>query len=142
MRLGFGSALLDTGARVLIPFILLFGLYVLFHGHYSPGGGFQAGVILATAWILLRLVRGNDPGWGPESRGALVMAISGVGIYLGIGFGALAFGGAFLDYGAFPLPLPPAATRAAATFVVESGVGLAVAGVMLIIYEALIAPES
>lgn len=142
MRGGFGSAVLDAGARSLIPFIVLFSLYVVFHGHDSPGGGFQAGVLAATAWILLRLVRGNDPGWGPEPRSALVMALLGVGVYMGAGLGAWLFGGAFLDYASFPLGSSPAQTRAAATFIVESGVGLAVAGVMLIIYEALIAPES
>lgn len=142
MKDGFGSLVLDAGARALIPFIQVFALYVAFHGHDGPGGGFQAGVVAATAWILLRLVRGRDPGWGPESRAALLLALAGVGAFLGAGLGAWAFGGAFLDYGAFPLGLPPAATRAAATFAVESGVALAVAGVMLLIYEALVAPEA
>ena len=45
-------------AKLLIPFIVLFALYVQFHGDYGPGGGFQAGVILASALILYGLVFG------------------------------------------------------------------------------------
>ena len=47
-------------SKLLIPFILLFGLYVQFHGDFGPGGGFQAGVIFAAALILYALVFGLD----------------------------------------------------------------------------------
>ena len=59
MRSTFGSPVLDAAARLLVPFMWLFAAYVLIHGHDSPGGGFQAGVILAASLILLRLVRGQ-----------------------------------------------------------------------------------
>jgi len=45
--------------RMLIPFILLFGLYVQFHGEYGPGGGFQAGAIIAASIILYALIEGE-----------------------------------------------------------------------------------
>jgi multicomponent Na+:H+ antiporter subunit B len=47
------DVIIQTVCRILIPFIQLFGLYVIVHGHHSPGGGFQGGVILAASFILL-----------------------------------------------------------------------------------------
>ena len=64
MKTPFGSPVLDAACRLLVPFILLFALYVVAHGHYSPGGGFQGGTIIAAAIIMIRLVRGRATGWG------------------------------------------------------------------------------
>ena len=86
-------------ARLLIPFILLFGLYVQFHGDFGPGGGFQAGVILAAAIIFFGLIYGLDaarrvvPEWLVEN----LMAV-GVLIYAGVGVAGLFLGGNYLDY--------------------------------------------
>lgn len=141
MRLRFGSPALDTAARLLTPWILLYAVYVLVHGHDSPGGGFQAGTFLAAAAILLRLVRGEKPGWGPGPRGALVAAAAGAAVYAGIGLAALAFGGAYLDYGVLPLSADPVSSRVLATLGVETGVTLCVAGVMLLIFDSLAAAD-
>lgn len=139
MKLSFGSPVLDTAARLLTPWILLFSVYVIVHGHDSPGGGFQAGTLLAAAAILLRLVRGDEPGWGPGQSGALALACAGAAVYAGIGLAALAFGGAYLDYGALPLSADPVSSRVLAGLAVETGVTLCVAGVMLLIFDSLAA---
>ena len=49
------SVIVKTVCRILVPFIQMFGLYVIMHGHSSPGGGFQGGVILGSSFILLSL---------------------------------------------------------------------------------------
>jgi len=141
VRFGFGSPVLDTAVRILTPFILLFALYVVAHGHYSPGGGFQGGVILAAALILVNLVHGKDVRWGLRPSTCLTIAAAGLTLYLGIGFLAMAFGGGFLDYGALPLGLAPAQVRAVGTLGIEVGVGLAVMGVLVLVFDALMAWE-
>ena len=141
MNFAFGSPVLDAAARLLTPFILLFAAYVITHGHYGPGGGFQGGVILAAALILVRLVRGRRQSWGLGPTASLWLASGGLALYAGIGFLGLAFGGSFLDYGVLPLPLDPAHVRAAGSFGIEVGVGLGVMGVMVLIFECLIAWE-
>ena len=87
-------------AAFLVPFMLLFAVYVVVHGHDSPGGGFQGGVICAAAFILIQLVRGTATSWGLSPDWALVLACTGVGIFVGIGLLSLVFGGSYLDYGA------------------------------------------
>ena len=120
-------------SKLLIPFILLFGLYVQFHGDFGPGGGFQAGVILAAAIIFFGLIYGLDsvrlvvPEWLVES----LMAI-GVLIYAGVGVAGLLLGGNYLDY--FVLDHNPIHGQHRGIFWVEVGVATTVAGVMLKIF--------
>lgn len=137
------SLLLDTAARLLVPVLLLFAVYVLVHGHTSPGGGFQGGVLFGLGLVALRLVWG-PPGhlraasrFGPGLRASLVLASSGVLIYLGIGFATMAFGGAFLDYGVLPLGGEPAHVRELATLGIEAGVFLAVSGTVAVLFETI-----
>jgi len=133
----FGSPVLDAAVRLLTPFLMLFSAYVLVHGHYSPGGGFPGGAVLAGAVVLVRLVHGPDVAWGLGARGALVLASAGALLYAGIGAAALAFGGSFLDYAALPLPGVGGAKRALATLAIEVGVFFAVAGVLTLIFHGL-----
>ena len=65
--------------KLLTPFILLFGLYVQFHGDFGPGGGFQAGVIFASAFVLYALIYGVD-----KAREILPDDVLRVGIALGV----------------------------------------------------------
>ena len=51
----FYSPIVLLGARLLSPYIFIFGMYVIFHGHYSPGGGFQGGALLAASILLMRV---------------------------------------------------------------------------------------
>jgi len=139
MKDAFGSTVLDAACRLLVPFMLLFAVYVLVHGHDSPGGGFQAGVILAAAVILMRLVRGEEAPWGPHGPAALGLAVSGPVVYAAVGLAPLAFGGRYLDYGAVPLPLPTPSVRALGILGIEIGVTLGVMGVIIVIFESLAA---
>jgi len=119
--------------KLLIPYTLLFALYVQFHGDFGPGGGFQAGVIAASAIIFYALIFGLPaarrlvPDAVVETMGAL-----GALIYLGVGFAGLALGGNFLDY--FVLDADPVAGQHRGIFWVEIGVLVTVAGVMLKIF--------
>jgi len=133
----FGSPVLDAAVRLLTPFLMLFAIYVLVHGHNSPGGGFPGGAVLAGAVVLVRLVHGRDVTWGLGAGGALVLASAGALLFAGIGAAALAFGGDFLDYAALPLPGVGGAKRALATLAIEAGVFIAVAGVLTLIFHCL-----
>jgi multicomponent Na+:H+ antiporter subunit B len=119
--------------KLILPFILLFALYVQFHGDYGPGGGFQAGVIAAAAIIFYALIFGLPaarrlvPEWLVETLVAL-----GALIYLGVGFIGLALGGNYLDY--FVLSADPVAGQHRGIFWVEIGVLVTVSGVMLKIF--------
>jgi multicomponent Na+:H+ antiporter subunit B len=139
MSLPFGSSVLDTAARLLTPFIMLFAAYVVAHGHYGPGGGFQGGVILAAALILVRLVRGDATEWGLTPARALYLACTGVLFYASIGFLSFLGAGRYLDYGALPLDLEPVRLHAIGSYSIEVGVAMGVVGVMVLIFDALVA---
>lgn len=121
--------------KVIIPFILLFGLYVQFHGDFGAGGGFQAGVIFASGFVLYHLVFGAEYASrviNPEllpRLGAL-----GVLIYGGVGVYSLLSGKEFLNYAA--LASDPVHGQHYGIFLVELGVGLTVFSVVLAIYLA------
>jgi multicomponent Na+:H+ antiporter subunit B len=126
--------------RLLIPFIQLCGLYVIAHGHHSPGGGFQGGVILGASVILIALswdLRTAEMRLREVTTG--LMSAIGVFIYAGVGALALALGGNFLDYAALAplLRVDPVAARSLGIFFVEVGVGLAVMATMVFIYKNL-----
>ncbi len=93
------QTILRIVAKLLIPYILLFALYVQFHGDYGPGGGFQAGVIFAAAVILYGLVFGLNAARGVAPPLLMeTLAALGVLIYAGTGVAAMLNSGAFLDY--------------------------------------------
>lgn len=139
MKQAFGSDVLDAASRLLVPFMLLFAIYVVVHGHDSPGGGFQGGVILAAAVILMRLTRGRTRRWGPDSGTALTLAAVGPLIYAGIGVATLVCGGNYLDYGVLPLPYETPVVRALGILGIEIGVTFGVMGVLILIFDALTA---
>jgi multicomponent Na+:H+ antiporter subunit B len=117
-------------AKLLVPFILLFALYVQFHGDFGPGGGFQAGVMLAAAVIFyaiifgLPMARAVVPDWVVET-----MVAAGVLLYLVVGLAGMLLGGNFLDY--FVLGTDPVVGQHRGIFWVEAGVAITVSGVML-----------
>ena len=120
-------------AKLLIPYILLFALYVQFHGDFGPGGGFQAGVILAAAVIFYALIYGLDTARRvvPE-RLVETMLAAGVLIYAGVGLAGLFLGGNYLDY--FVLDRDSVVGQHRGSFWVEVGVAVTVSGVMLKIF--------
>lgn len=119
---------------MLMPFILLFALYVLFHGDFGPGGGFQAGVIFASGFVLYGLVFGLDRAQQVLPRRVL-WALIAVGplLYVGVGVANMLLGGAFLDYDTF-VPDDPAAGQHVGILLVESAIGVTVAAVMTSIF--------
>ena len=133
--------ILEMACRVLFPPIQLFGLYVLTHGHYSPGGGFQAGVILGASFILLAIgfdLRGTLSRL-PESVYNPFTAL-GVAFYIGIGLLCLVLGGNFLDYKALRqvVPLSSQEIRSQGILLVECGVTVTVGSVIFAIYTNLV----
>jgi multicomponent Na+:H+ antiporter subunit B len=129
------DVVLRVAAKLMIPFILLFGIYVQFHGHYSPGGGFQAGVIVAAAVILYAIVFGIREALRVfPARIAEAMVPLGVAIFAGTGVVSMIEGANFLDYD--PLLADPVMGQYWGVFIVEIGVLVAVAGAMLSIFYA------
>ncbi len=122
-------------AKVLIPVIMLFALYVQFHGDYGPGGGFQAGVIFAAAIILYALVFGLEDAMAVAPPNVLkALSCVGVLIYAAVGVETLILGGNYLDYDV--LADAPKAGQHLGILLVEFGVGVTVASVMLLIFFA------
>lgn len=129
--------ILRIGTKLILPFIVLFALYVQFHGDYGPGGGFQAGVIAAGAIILLVITCGLDYGQRVVSRAtAQRMVPLGVLIYAGAGVVGLMFGKNYLDYSVFGHD--PVHAREWGIFIVELGVLVTVSGTMLSMFYAFI----
>lgn len=129
------NPVLRITTKYIVPAIILFGLYVLFHGEYSPGGGFQAGVIVASAFTLYGVVFGVDLAEQvapPRLLGTL--ACIGVLVYAGVGIVTLLLGGNFLDYTA--LADDPVSGQRLGIMMVEVGVGITVASVMIIVFFA------
>lgn len=120
-------------SKLLIPFIMLFALYVQFHGDFGPGGGFQAGVILASAFILYGLIFGleNARKVAPPAVVTRLVA-AGVLIYAATGYAGLLKGGNFLDYGV--LGATPVTGQHLGILIIEFGVGTTVAASMITIF--------
>ena len=121
--------------KLIIPLILLFGLYVQFHGDYSPGGGFQAGVILASGFILYNIIFGINVGEDLLSQ-RLSKNLMGLGVllFVGVGIAGMALGDNFLEYNS--LGLNSKYGQIMGIFLVEVGVGLTVANVMILVFYA------
>jgi multicomponent Na+:H+ antiporter subunit B len=120
-------------AKILIPFILLFALYVQFHGDYGPGGGFQAGVIFAAAIILYAMLFGMSTARRVINQSFIqLFAAFGVLLYGSVGVVSLLNGKNFLDYSV--LSADPVAGQHLGILLIELGVGFTVASVMVIIF--------
>lgn len=121
-------------SRILMPFILLFASYVLFHGDFGPGGGFQAGVIFASGFVLYGLVFGLDRAQQVLPRQVLRWLIPlGLALYMGVGLLNMLLGGSFLDYDTLA-PNDPAAGQHIGILLVESAIGITVATAMASIF--------
>ncbi len=127
------NIILRTVVRGILPLIILFGLYIQIHGKVSAGGGFQAGVILAAAFMLYALVFGLSEmlqvfplSW--QKAGACI----GVMLYAGVGLAGLVFGGRFLDYDLLGRTGPEG--QFIGIFLVELGIGITVFSVMVMLF--------
>ena len=125
--------ILRIASKLLIPFILLFALYVQFHGDFGPGGGFQAGVIFGSAFILYAIIFGVDdarhvvPPWVTR-----IGLSAGLLLYAGVGVAGLIMGGNYLDYSV--LAADPVAGQHLGVMLIEFGVGTTVASAMITIF--------
>lgn len=119
--------------KFLTPFILLFAFYVQFHGDFGPGGGFQAGVIFASAFILHGLIFGEGRTRSVMSPTALRLLMSfGLLLYAGTGVASLLLGGNYLNYSV--LAEDAVAGQHWGILLVELGVGITVAAVMIALF--------
>ena len=126
-----GNIILRIVGKLFIPFIILFALYVQFHGDFGPGGGFQAGVIFAAAFVLYGLIFGVEKAKRVIHPNVLQTCIAlGVLLYAGTGVAGILLGGNFLDYGALDSH-DPVHGQHLGILLVEFGVGMTVASVMM-----------
>ena len=126
-------------SALLSPFIAMFGLYVIAHGHYGPGGGFAGGVFLAVAAILPRITLPEHVAYRlvPPTVGPIAGGIGMLG-FLAMGLIPLLLGHDFLDYAAFAIGgIDPSRARYLGILVVEIAVGLAVFGAMVLLFDVL-----
>ena len=131
------NVIIQTVCRLLIPPIQLFALYVIAHGHYSPGGGFQGGCILGASFILMVIAYDIKEAKRMMSEKVnTILSSLGVIIYSGIGVVCLILGANYLDYGILNkiMPVTIAEARALGIFGVEVGVGITVMAVMVSIF--------
>ena len=135
---GYPDTIIRFVARQLVPFIQLFALYVVAHGHHSPGGGFQGGVILGASFILLAISFDFKVVLGiMNERWNILLGNIGVLIYAGIGFLCLLLGANFLDYSMLSKVLPATdkiMARSHGMLGIEIGVAIAVMAIVISIY--------
>ena len=143
MRSQFNSPIIVLGSRFLSPYIMIFGLYVIFHGHYSPGGGFQGGALLAAAVLLIRVATGRRVSrLQIKELATTPLAVIGVIIYFVTGLTAMITGGYFLDYGQLPIPgMEPVWLRYTGILIIEVGIGLAVMAILVMIFDNMVKGE-
>ena len=133
----FEDVIVQTFCRLLIPFMQVFALYVIAHGHHSPGGGFQGGCILGASFILLCMVYDiREVNRRMSEKLNEILCSLGVIIYGGIGVICLISGANYLDYGILHkllrVSIPEA--RSFGMLGIEIGVGLAVMAAMVSIF--------
>lgn len=129
--------ILQVMAKFMIPFIILFALYVQFHGDFGPGGGFQAGVIFSVAIILYTLTFSQYDGMRLTPPHILkILAAAGVLIFGGTGVWTLLKGGNFLNYSV--LGKTSVEGQHLGILIIEFGVGLTVAAAMMLLFFAFV----
>ncbi len=136
---------LRQAAVVLAPLIVVFGVYVITHGEGGPGGGFQGGVIVAAAYILYALIFGQEVARQAIPRGWTdTCAALGVLIYAGVGAVGMLRGGEFLSYDLLDPRFVAGQAghsphyQAWGMTLVELGVGLTVASVMVTVFSEMV----
>jgi len=127
------KAVLRVSSKLLMPPIMLFALYVQFHGDFGPGGGFQAGVIFASAFILYALLFGVRQARRVAPAGVVRATLAlGVLLYAGTGVAGLLLGGNYLNYSV--LAHDQVAGQHLGILIIEFGVGMTVASAMITVF--------
>jgi multicomponent Na+:H+ antiporter subunit B len=133
--------IIQTVCRIFIPFMQVYGLYVLAHGHGSPGGGFQGGCIFAASFVLMSIVYDlNEVKRRFAEKLTAFFFSLGVFIFAGTGLLCLVLGGNFLDYGVLStiLPVDPVMARYYGIAAIETGVQITVMAIMISIFLDLL----
>ena len=139
MKKGFGGIVLDTAFRIIVPFSLVYGVYVLIFGEAGPGGGFQAGALLSIGVVLSRLIMGVDAPFNVSGKNALILAGVGTFIYTATGWVTIFFGGNFLDYSYLPFKAEHAnQLHALGILFIEVGVTMCVTMTIINILDAMV----
>lgn len=131
-------------SRIVVPFVQLFGLYVVFHGHLSPGGGFSGGAIIGASMILYALSFNLAAGTKKVSHDlSLILESSGGLIYAGVGLAAIFLGANFLGnkVAGIPLGTPGNLFSSGTIMIITLGVGIKVASTMITLFYGLIEGE-
>lgn len=132
--------IIKTTSRLIVPFIQIFALYVIAHGHHSPGGGFQGGVILGAAVIIFSIAFNLRAAMRRmNERATIILSTLGVFIYAFTGVICVLFGFNYLDFTALAgiLGVDPVMAHSHGILIVEIGVGIAVMAVMVTLYYNL-----
>src|SRR6056297_3702605 len=132
------STIIMTTVRVVAPFVLTFGLFIMFHGADTPGGGFQGGVVAGAVVMMLAFAYGIESTrrW-LDVRVVAALASGGVLVFAGIGLGSILLGGQFLQYNEY-LPYYSKASKYGIELV-ELGIGGIVASVAIGLFFLLAA---
>lgn len=130
------NVIIQSVCRFLAPFVQLFALFIIAHGHYFPGGGFQGGVLWALSFILLVIADGQSAIKRLQSEKlTYILSCGGALVFGGIGLMAVFFGGQYLNYGVIPLPFLSAPyVRYLSILIVEIGIGITVMAVLTAIF--------
>jgi multicomponent Na+:H+ antiporter subunit B len=126
-----------VAAKIFIPFMLVFALYVQFHGDFGPGGGFQAGVVAAAVVIFYSIIFGLEAARQIFPQRIVEMMVpAGVAIFAGVGVVNLLLGDNYLDYSS--LMHDPANGQHIGILLVEIGVFVTVSGTMVAIFYTFV----
>ena len=139
----YGGTVLQASFRLIVPVVMLYGIYVLFHGELSLGGGFQAGALVACAYLLDRIMPSFESRLGEFREEKLLVAAGlGVFVYAFTGILPMLFGGKFLEYSKLPFAFlvehGEAGLHTAGILMIEIGVSICVAAVIMTILEVVL----
>lgn len=139
MREPFGGLILNIAFRMLVPFTIVYGIYVLCLGEFSPGGGFQAGALLSVGVLLSRMIMGEKAKFNVSGKTSVVLAGVGTFLYTFTGWLTLFGGGRFLEYDFMPIHMEPVhEMHAMAIFMIEIGVAVCVMMTIINLMDAII----
>lgn len=142
MKKRFGGVVLDVSSRLIIPFSMVYAIYVLVFGEFGPGGGFQAGAVMALGVVLARLVKGETAKFSVSGPTAIACAGLGAFFYSLVGWMSMSDGGLFLQYDKLPFQfLDYEQLHALGILLIEIGVTVCVMMTIIGILEALLKRE-
>ena len=123
--------------RYITPFILMYGVYILFHGEFVPGGAFQAGGIFGIAVVLDHLVQERNTTLFIPVKPALILAGIGTFFFIFVGILSMLNAGNFLEYSALPFAVSDELKHSIGIVGIEIGIAICVAATIIVIFDVL-----